>query len=189
MAKTVIAFSSTPSHRGNSDILAEHILQGAAESGASVEKVRLHGLTISPCTACSACQVSVEEPCVINDDVLALLEKVRAADCLVFASPIYFASVNAQMKAFLDRFISLFGDNDFTTLQGKQVALAFAYGAPDPLDSGVINAIRMFQDACRFLGMHLKGVVHAVAHEAGAVDKLPGVLADAVALGRKLVQS
>lgn len=189
MAKHIVAFSSTPRRRGNSDILADRILAGAAEAGASVEKVRLHGLQIQPCTACGKCQKSVDEPCVIPDDMAPLLEKVRGADAMVFASPIYFFTVNAQMKAFLDRMYALFGEGKFDALQGKRAALAFAYGDPDPLASGVANALGVFQGACAFLGVELTGWVHAACLDAGEVEQNQAALDAATALGRKLAAS
>ena len=187
MPTTVLAFSSTPRRRGNSDILVDQILAGAAAAGAIVEKVRLHGLTIGPCTACDACQVSVETPCVIADDATPLLAKVRHADVLVFGSPIYFGTVNGQMKMFLDRLYALFGGGTFDALRGRRLALAFAYASPDPFAAGTVNAIHMFQDAARELGIDLVGWVCACCQTAGEVEKNGPVLESARALGRKLV--
>ena len=186
MAQTIVAFSATPRAGGNSDILADHILGGAKEAGATVEKVKLHGLSIKPCSACGSCQKSVDEPCVQSDDMAPLLEKICAADGIVFASPIYFFTVNAQMKAFLDRMYALFGEGRFDTLKGKRAALAFAYGDPDPLASGVANALGVFQGACAFLCMELTGWVHAACVDAGDVENNRAVLDAATALGRKL---
>ena len=186
MSATIVAFSSTPRRRGNSDILTDHILEGAAAAGASVEMVRLHDLTIRPCTACMACQKAAEDPCVLDDDMGPLIEKVRAADGLVFASPIYFFTVNAQMKTFLDRCHALFGAGTFDTLRGKRVALAFTYGDPDPLASGVANALGVFQGAGAFLGMDLVGWVHASCSKQGEIEQNQRVLDAARQLGRKL---
>ena len=77
MAKTITAFTATPRKNGNSEILVDHILAGATQAGASAEKVRLHDLSVRPCTACEACQASVAEPCIIEDDMASLLDKVR----------------------------------------------------------------------------------------------------------------
>ena len=96
MNMTIVAFCSSPRRKGNSLILADCILKGAQEAGASVEKVSLHGLSIHPCTACGACQKSVETPCAISDDMKPLLGKIRAADALVLASPVSFAAVNCH---------------------------------------------------------------------------------------------
>lgn len=186
MSLKLAAFSSSPRSRANSDILTDRLLAGAEGSGASVTKTRLHGQAIKPCTACCACQSAVEAPCVIRDDMAELIEQIRAADALVFASPIYFATVNAQMKLFLDRLFAVFGGGDFTALKGKRMGLIFTYGADDPFESGAINALRMFQDAAAALKTELMGCVHAACLDPGAVENNPAALEAAFALGKKL---
>jgi len=189
MSRTIVAFSASPRRKGNSDILADHILGGAQQAGASVEKVRLHGLAIGPCRACDVCQQSVDTPCVQHDDMPGLLDKVRGADGIVLASPIYFFSVNAQMKLFLDRLYALFGMEVFDVLEGRPVAIALAYGDPNPLHSGAMNALRMFQDACTFLRMELCGCVHASCADEGVVLDRPDLLEEARELGRKVASA
>ena len=71
--------------------------------GASVEKVRLHDLSIAPCNACEACLKSVEAPCVIDDDMGPLLKKIRSAEGLVFASPFILSQIWAFVSPGLYR--------------------------------------------------------------------------------------
>jgi len=118
----------------------------------------------------------------------SLLDKLRSADALVLASPIYFCSVNAQMKLFLDRWIALFEEGKADTLRGKRMALAFAYGDKDIFTSGTINALRMFQDAAFALGIELVGWVHASCSKAGEIANNPDVLQAAGMLGHKLAK-
>ena len=184
----VIAYSSSPRPKSNSAILAEEILKGAAESGAETENIRLQSLKIYPCTACDACQRSNDAPCIIKDDAQFLLNKMRAADAFIFASPIYFCAVNAQMKLFLDRWYSLFKGGNVDALRGKRMALAFTYGDKDPFTSGAINALRMFQDAGFALGIELVGWVQASCLKAGEVLNNPAVLQAARMLGQKLAK-
>ena len=181
---TVVAFSASPRTDSNSDILADRVLRGARSAGASVEKVRLHGLSIAPCTACDACQRSPATPCVITDDMGPLLDRLRAADIVVYAAPIYFFSVAAQMKVFLDRTYALGGGGDWTALGGKRAVVVLTYGDSDAASSGVRNAIGMFEDACRFLGMELVRVVHASCGGPGEIRRNRQALADAEAAGR-----
>ena len=184
----VLAISSSPRKRSNSDMLADHALEGAKASGASVEKVRLRGLTIHPCEACDACQAERDTPCVTDDDMAPLLDKVREADAIILASPIYFFTLNGQMKVFLDRLYALFGGNIYDVLTGKKVALLLSYGDPDPLGSGANNALRTLQDACRFLGIEFAGCVHASCMSEGELEGKPA-LAQAKELGKKLATS
>lgn len=186
MAAKILAFSSSPRKNSNSDILCDRILAGASDGGAEVEKIKLHGLTIKPCIACEACQKSIEEPCIYDDDMGPIVEKIRAADGLIFASPIYFFTINAQMKVLLDRFLQLFGEGKFDALAGKKAAITLTYGAEDPLDSGVTCAHEMFLNALKFLGIDMVGCVHASCYEAGEVEKNTKALENASQLGQKL---
>ena len=116
-----------------------------------------------------------------------VLDAIRQADGLVFASPIYFCCVNGPMKTFLDRLYALFGEGRFDALRGKRMAVALTYGVPDPFASGTMVALRMFQDAARGLEMDLTGWVSACCMGPGEVEKQGPVLAAARALGRKLM--
>jgi len=186
MATKIVAFSSSPRKKSNSDILCDRILAGATQAGAVVEKIKLNGLDIHPCIACEACQKTVMEPCIYDDDMTPLIDKIRDADALVFASPIYFFTVNAQMKVFMDRLLALFGEEKFDAIAGKKAAIALSYGAEDPLDSGVTCAYDMYHKGLGFLGVEFVGCVHASANEGGAVEQNTKVLEAATQLGRKL---
>ena len=186
---TIIAISATPRTQGNSEMLLDSMIAGCQAAGASTGKVRLRDLALHPCTGCDACQSRVDTPCVIRDDVPALLARLCQADGIAIASPIYFATVNAQLKMVLDRLYSVFGAGDFTTLRGKRLALAFTYGDADPLASGVMNALRMFQDCCRPLGIELVGCVHTNCLKPGEMAGKPEVLEQARALGQRLAST
>jgi len=75
--------------------------EGARSAGAGVEKVALRDLGFKPCLNCWGC--SKTGRCVLNDEYRALNEKLRAADRLILASPIYMGSLSAQMKCLVDR--------------------------------------------------------------------------------------
>ena len=97
----VLAISSSPRKGGNSDVLCDEFLKGAAASGHAVQKLRLAEKKISPCAACYGCAES--HVCVRKDDMAEVLEALKAADVIVLASPVYFYSVCAQMKTMIDR--------------------------------------------------------------------------------------
>lgn len=101
MNKTVLIISSSPRKGGNSDTLCNAFGRGAEEAGNQVEKIRLAQLNIEYCSACYACkQIGC---CVKQDDMAHLLEKMRAADVIVLATPVYFYTMCAQMKTMIDR--------------------------------------------------------------------------------------
>ena len=96
MIKKVLIISGSPRKGGNSDILCDEFAKGAKEAGHQVEKVRLQELTVKSCMACYACKKT--SACVQKDDMTELLEKLISADVLVLATPVYFYSMDGQMK-------------------------------------------------------------------------------------------
>ncbi len=94
-----ISGSATPG--GSTDILAREVMRGCREKGRRTRLVRLNELKMIPCQACG--KSPEPEPCFFHDDAFDLLQTVIKADAVVLASPVYFDSVSAQMKIFIDR--------------------------------------------------------------------------------------
>lgn len=105
MSKKVLILSGSPRKNGNSDILCDEFARGAVESGHRVEKIRVAAKEIHPCIACYHCRDNGGE-CVFKDDMSEVLQKMIDADVLVLASPVYFYSVDAQLKAVIDRTVA-----------------------------------------------------------------------------------
>lgn len=101
MSKKVLIISASPRKGGNSDTLCDQFAKGAKETGNSVEKLRLSDLHIDYCSACYACKEIGH--CVKEDDMRIVLEKMRQADVIVLATPVYFYTMNAQLKTMIDR--------------------------------------------------------------------------------------
>ncbi len=98
----ILGINGSPRIGGNTDILLDKALEGAKTKGAKTEKVILNKLKISPCQECE--KVRDDGTCIVEDDFQALYEKVKKADALVLASPIFFGSLSAQTKIMIDRF-------------------------------------------------------------------------------------
>ncbi|MCR5265935.1 MAG: flavodoxin family protein, partial [Cyanobacteria bacterium RUI128] len=90
---------------GNSDTLCDAFMKGAQESGHEVEKIFIASKNIGFCHGCNFCQRN-NGVCAIKDDMSEILEKMIASDVLLLSSPIYFYSINAQMKALIDRSVA-----------------------------------------------------------------------------------
>lgn len=105
MKKRVLILSGSPRRGGNSDLLCDRFLQGAAEAGHNVEKIFLGDKKIGYCKACYYCAKSGGK-CAIDDDMGEILDKMQAADVIVLASPVYFYAIAAQMKAVIDRSVA-----------------------------------------------------------------------------------
>lgn len=101
MSKKVLILSSSPRRGGNSDTLCEEFMRGAEENGNQVEKLRLSELKIDACSACYGCKKLGR--CVKQDDMEMVLSKMREADVIVLATPVYFYTMCAQMKTMIDR--------------------------------------------------------------------------------------
>ncbi len=110
MVKNVLAISSTLRKNGNSEILAREFLRGAQESGHNVEFITLQNKDIKFCKGCMACQKMGS--CVIKDDSNEIVEKMKNADVIVFATPIYYYEMSGQLKTLLDRANCLY-DSDY----------------------------------------------------------------------------
>lgn len=106
MRKKVLIISTSPRKGGNSDALADAFAKGAAEAGHDAEKICLYGKTVHFCKGCLACQQT--QRCVIRDDADAIVQKMKTADIIAFATPIYYYEMCGQMKTLLDRSNPLF---------------------------------------------------------------------------------
>lgn len=102
MAKQIVIISASPRKGGNSELLCDQFQRGAQEAGHRAEKIVLRGQQIGYCTACDACQKN-GGTCVQQDDLAGILEKMIGADAIVLATPVYFYTMNAQLKTLIDR--------------------------------------------------------------------------------------
>ena len=102
MSKNVLIVSASPRKGGNSDLLCDQFIQGVLESKNQVEKIFLKDKDINYCTGCGACYEK-EANCSQTDDMGEILEKMIGADVIVLATPVYFYTMNAQMKTMIDR--------------------------------------------------------------------------------------
>jgi len=182
--KVVIAVGS-PRKGGNSATLAKQVAAGAEAAGARVEILRLQDLDIRPCRACDACHKGEERKCVVEDDMQALYPKLREADALVIASPVYWFTVSAQTKLFMDRWYALESPQG-NALAGKRVGIVLSYGDSDPFNSGAVNALRTFQDAFGYIGAQIVGTVYGSASKPGEIAGNQALMDRAYRLGQRL---
>lgn len=103
MQKKVLILSASPRKGGNSDTLCDEFMRGAQESGHAAEKVFLRDKKINYCIGCGLCNTNNYTKCSQNDDMAEILDKMVAADVIVMATPVYFYTMDGQMKTFIDR--------------------------------------------------------------------------------------
>ncbi|MBP3923618.1 flavodoxin family protein [bacterium] len=158
MSKKVLIISTSLRNNANSEILAHETERGAKDAGHDVEFVTLKDKTINFCKGCLACQKIGH--CVINDDANAITEKMKEADVIVWATPVYYYEMAGQMKTMIDRANSLFA----TGHQFKEIYLiATAADGSQGVAQTVINGLNGWI-AC-FSGVKLCGYVEGAGLE------------------------
>ncbi|MCR4962561.1 MAG: flavodoxin family protein [Firmicutes bacterium] len=147
----IVLLNGSPRAAGNTTE-ALKMLAEALPAGSNVETVNVAALKIGGCKSCFACKQN-GGTCVQKDDAEEVLAKVVAADALVFATPVYFMGITAQLKALIDRF---FAKVDKLQAASKKVAVIAIGGTPPP--SGQYDLIAgNVQAICAFLGWEFAG--------------------------------
>ena len=101
--------------RGYTHFLIEKIFKGATESGAECEEITLAKLDIKICKGCSVCHSEKHFlKCIFDekDDVKMIFEKMKEADLIIYATPIYVFNMSGLLKVFFDRINSTGNSND-----------------------------------------------------------------------------
>ncbi len=100
----VVAFNGSPRKQGNTYTLLQVALQELEKQGFETELVQVGERNIHGCIACGMCRKNGNNRCVFDDDVVnEAIGKMMEADGILLGSPVYFATLSAQMKAFIDR--------------------------------------------------------------------------------------
>lgn len=185
--KTVLIVLGSPRKNGNSTALAKRAADGAKSAGAECETICLHEMHIKPCNACDYCLKRPGHVCILKDDMQKLYPKLVKADAIVMAGPVYWFTVSAQIKLFMDRWYALIGKNGHA-LKGKKIGLILTYGDVDPFAAGAVNAIRTYQDAFRFIGAPIVGMVYGTGNKPGEVKKDKTLMQQAFELGKKMAK-
>ena len=144
----------SPNRNGSTSILAEQFVQGAEESGHTCEILDVCHMNIHPCTGCVRC--GYEGPCVQKDDVEIIRQKLLNCDMVVFATPLYYYGMSAQLKTVVDRFCAY--NSSLNSRHLKSALLTVAWNADDwtfeALESHYRTLVRYinFQDCGKVLG-------------------------------------
>jgi len=184
-SKRVLVLLGSPRKKGNSSTLAEQIIKGAESVGAKVETIHLHAMNIAPCQSCYTCQKRDSKGCAIDDDMQTIYQKLIDNEAWVIASPVYWFNMSAQTKLFMDRCFALPAYNK-DAFSGKRIAIAMSYGDTDPFTSGCVNALRCFQDAFRYVGAKIVGMVYGSALDSGEINSNESLMQKAEELGKTL---
>jgi multimeric flavodoxin WrbA len=184
MPKKIAAFLGSPRPRGNTDSLAESVLEGAREVGLETQSFTLRSMKVHPCTGCENCWKDGKR-CIFVDDGEILYDAMAAADIYLFVTPVYWYGPTAIMKAFLDRLVVFNRPQGRPLVKGKSALLVSAWEekgmeAAEPM-------VRLFELGFRSLSVNFEGslLLDDLGPKNAAVER-PGALESARALGRSL---
>lgn len=178
MKKKVLILSGSPRKGGNSDILCDEFMRGSIDAGHEVEKIRVSEKKIGFCNACYFCKDT--GICAKKDDMAEVLQKMIDADVIVLASPVYFYSIDAQLKALIDRTVAR-----WTEVKDKE----FYYIATSADESRAsqertIECFRGYADCVE--GAKEMGVIYATGvYEKGEIKSSP-VMKEAYNMGKSV---
>lgn len=172
MSKNVLVISTSLRHSSNSEALAHAFAEGAEQAGHNVEVASLRGAELKFCIGCLSCQRRADGHCVFSDDADALVQRMRKADVLAFATPIYYYEMAGQMKTLLDRANPLYCvDYDFRDVYFLGSAAEAEDAAFDRAVEGLNGWIECFEHA-RLAGELRAGGLEATGEAAADADLL-----------------
>lgn len=183
----ILGILGSPRIGGNSDVLLSQALAGAKEAGADVEKIILDRKHIAGCKDCGKCNTT--GICAVKDDMAEVARHVLDAYAVIHASPVYFWTMTAQMKAYLDRWCVFFDaewrwqKEVYPKMRGKRIGLVTVCGdtnahTGDPIVSSFKNTVDMTK-------MTWLGAVQASANTKGEIAGNDKALKEAFELGKK----
>lgn len=185
----VLGIMGSPRLRGNTDLLLDEALKGAASRGAEVEKVIIDRLKIAPCKEYYACLR--DGKCVIRDDMDDVYGKILAADAIIVATPIFFYAVSAQTLALMSRCQALWARKyvlhnlDVPVKKGAFIGVGATRGFK--LFDGPKLTVKYFFKAIN--AEYSEELLVRGVDKKGEIKEHPTALADAFELGKRLVPS
>ena len=148
----IIVLMGSPNRNGSTSILVSEFVKGAEEAGHICEVIDVCHADIHPCTGCVAC--GYEGPCVQKDDVRKIKEKLLSADMVVFASPLYYYGMTAQLKAVVDRFCAY--NSSLNSRHLRSALLTVAWNADDWTFEALVAH---YKTLVRYINFEDKGMV------------------------------
>ncbi|MCD6453283.1 MAG: flavodoxin family protein [Dehalococcoidales bacterium] len=186
----VLGIAGSPRRGGNTDLLLNEVMRGAASRGAETKIIILNDLKITPCQHCDGCQETGR--CVIEDDMRMIYRELKQADRIVLASPVQFMGVTAPMKAMIDRCQALWVSKYQLNLpplgnQRPRKGLFIAVGGQ--------RAANMFEPALATVKVIFRvldityagGLLFSGIDKKGAISKRPELLHQAFTSGQQLI--
>ncbi|HNR12682.1 MAG TPA: flavodoxin family protein [Thermodesulfobacteriota bacterium] len=188
----ILAIYGSPRRKGNTSLLLKEAVAGAIAAGAQVDEIILRDLTMAPCLEIYGCKK--DGRCVIQDDFQRVYELIESCDGFMLASPIFFYTVSAHTKIFMDRCQSFWvkrywidkETSEARTYGRKGIFIAAGGTKGKRLFEGAQLTARYFYDA---LDAELwRSLLYPGLEEQGAVQNHPQYLEEAYEAGKSLAE-
>ena len=150
----ILLISGSPHKAGTTSVLIKAFSRGAESAGHEVYHFNAGEKEVHPCIACEKCHSAVSA-CVFRDAFDEIRDVLIEADAVVFASPIYYYGLTAQLKAVIDRFYAI--NEQLRT--AKKTALLMACG--DNTMESAECAASPFYGMVDYLGWEIADVIAA----------------------------
>ena len=158
---------------GNTAAMVDAFAEGAKEAGHEVEILHVGKMKINGCLACEYCHGKGEGKCVQKDDMEKVMPAYKEADMIVYASPIYYFGMTAQILAAIQRVYAI-----GKPAKAAKSALLLSSAFPAPYE----GAIATYKAMLGFTGVEDAGIITAAGDENGSEAKLAEIRAFAKAL-------
>lgn len=175
----ITVLMGSPNKKGSTNLLIESFQKGALEKGHDVEVIDIAHKNIHPCTGCVAC--GYEGPCVQKDDMYEVRDQILNSDMIVFASPLYYYGMSAQLKTVIDRFC--FFNSSLHQKHLKSALLTVAWNSDDWTFDALIAHYKTLVRYCHFDDC---GMVLGYGCGTPSMTKHSRSIQDAYLLGRSL---
>ncbi len=175
----ITVLMGSPNRKGSTSLLVNEFVRGAEEAGHSTEVIDVCHGNNRPGTGCVAC--GYEGPCVQKDDVESIRAKLLSSDMAVFATPLYYYGMSAQLKAVVDRFCAY--NSSLNSRHLKSALLTVAWNADDWTFEALVSH---YKTLVRYINFEDKGMVLGYGCGSPNMTKRSRYLADAYQLGRSL---
>ncbi len=160
----VLVLHGSPRKDGSSDTLVEHLIKGMRSSRSiDLEEFYTNDLNVRPCQMCVSCSKPPEYACVIKDDMQAIYSAFSKADVVVFATPMLWGYMTAQLKTVLDRMEAIASRRH---LEGKTFVVIVTYR--HHYESTIAFFRRAFAE---YFGVKLHSIVYRSVDEKTGTDR------------------
>lgn len=169
----ILILNGSPTQDGNTAALANAFKEGAESKGHDVTLLNVAHKKVNGCMSCGYCHGPGNGKCAQQDDMQQIYPLLMEAEMIVFASPVYYFTMSAQLEAVIQRFYAINHPP-----KAKFSALLLSSYSPNVY----AGAVEQYKGMIAYMGMVDKGIITAD----NSTNKTPAKLAEARELGASL---